>query len=302
MPGTSDTYTIVVSNAGPNDVTGASVSNMLPAGVTAAAWALTASNGGGSVSGPTSGSGALATTVDLPSGSSVIFSFNVEIDPSATGTLVNTATVSPPAGTTDPNPGNNTATDTDTLTPQADLAVTKDDGKTTVVPGTSDTYTITVTNNGPSTVTSLTLTDPMPAALLNTIFGTLSRDLQRGHRGMERAEPGERPEREHDAQRHDRSERDRLAHQHGHGHPAGRDDRHQPRQQQRHRHRHAARPRPTWRSPRPTARPSSCRAPVDTYTITVTNNGPSTVSSLTLTDAIPVALLEPDLRPLARGL
>jgi hypothetical protein len=30
------------------------------------------------------------------------------------------------------------------------------DGVTTVVPGTSDTYTITVTNNGPGTVSSLT--------------------------------------------------------------------------------------------------------------------------------------------------
>ena len=34
----------------------------------------------------------------------------------------------------------------------ADLSITKTDGVTTVVPGTTDTYTITVTNNGPSTV------------------------------------------------------------------------------------------------------------------------------------------------------
>src|SRR5262245_62400307 len=44
------------------------------------------------------------------------------------------------------------------------------DGKTTVVPGASNTYTITVTNNGPSTVSSLTLTDTIPAALLNPNF------------------------------------------------------------------------------------------------------------------------------------
>ena len=31
--------------------------------------------------------------------------------------------------------------------PTADLSVTMDDGKTTVVPGTTDTYTIIVTNN-----------------------------------------------------------------------------------------------------------------------------------------------------------
>ena len=50
------------------------------------------------------------------------------IDASATGTLVNTATVAVPAGTTDPDPTDNSATDTDTLTPRADLSITKTDG------------------------------------------------------------------------------------------------------------------------------------------------------------------------------
>ncbi|MGE5168112.1 MAG: hypothetical protein ACM3KT_05800, partial [Deltaproteobacteria bacterium] len=35
---------------------------------------------------------------------------------SATGSLSNTATVAAPGGVTDPNPGNNSATDTDALT------------------------------------------------------------------------------------------------------------------------------------------------------------------------------------------
>jgi Domain of unknown function DUF11 len=130
VPGTSDTYTITVSNNGPDTV----------------------SSGGGSVSGDTSGIGALATTVDLPANASVTFSFTVQISPLATGTYINTATVSPPAGVTDNDPGNNSATDSDTLTPQADLSITKTDGVTSVVPGTVDTYTITVTNNGPKWV------------------------------------------------------------------------------------------------------------------------------------------------------
>jgi uncharacterized repeat protein (TIGR01451 family) len=91
------------------------------------------------------------------------------VDPNLIGSLTNTVTVSPPSGTTDTNAANNTAADTDT-TPTADLAVTIDDGKTTVVPGTSNTYTITVTNNGPDTVSSLTLADTIPAALLNPNF------------------------------------------------------------------------------------------------------------------------------------
>ena len=64
--------------------------------------------------------------------------------------MANTATIALPGGVTDPTPGNNTATDTDTLTPTADLSITKTDGVTSTVPGTSVTYTIVATNAGPS--------------------------------------------------------------------------------------------------------------------------------------------------------
>jgi trimeric autotransporter adhesin len=44
----------------------------------------------------------------------------------------------------------------------ADLKVINTDNAASVVPGTVDTYTITVTNNGPDTVSSVTLTDTIP--------------------------------------------------------------------------------------------------------------------------------------------
>jgi len=162
VPGGSTTYTIVVSNTGPSAVTGASVSDPLPQGVTSASWAFASQTGGGSVTGPSGGTGALATTVDLPVGASITFTFTVHVSPSATGTLTNTATVTPPAGVTDTNLANNSASDTDTLTPQADLAITKTDGKTSAVPGTFNTYTIVVSNNGLSAVTGATVSDPLP--------------------------------------------------------------------------------------------------------------------------------------------
>ncbi len=165
VPGTSTTYTITVSNAGPDDVTGASVSDPLPAGVTGGNWTFVSASGGGTVSGPSSGSGALANTVNLPVNASVTFSFTVQVSPSATGTLTNTATVTPPAGVTDTNPTNNSATDTDSLTPQADLSITKTDGVTSVIPGTSTTYTIVVTNAGPSTAVNQQVTDLFPAEI-----------------------------------------------------------------------------------------------------------------------------------------
>jgi uncharacterized repeat protein (TIGR01451 family) len=78
-PGTDTTYTIVVSNTGPSDVTGASVSDPLPAGVTAASWQFDGGTNGGSVFGPTSGTGALAATVNLPVNATVTFSFTATI-------------------------------------------------------------------------------------------------------------------------------------------------------------------------------------------------------------------------------
>jgi uncharacterized repeat protein (TIGR01451 family) len=79
VPGTADTYTIVVSNPGRSAVTGATVSDPLPA-----TWMATGFTGGGSVSGPASGSGALATTVDLPVNATVTFSIRARSVRSAT--------------------------------------------------------------------------------------------------------------------------------------------------------------------------------------------------------------------------
>src|SRR5207247_7278980 len=93
------------------------------------------------------------------------FTVSATVAPGATGTLANTAAVTPPAGATDPTPGNNSATDTDALTPTADLSITKTDGRATAVPGQAVTYTIVASNAGPSAVTGATVTDTMPATL-----------------------------------------------------------------------------------------------------------------------------------------
>ena len=73
-----------------------------------------------------------------------------------------------PAGFTDTNTANNSATDTDSVTAApitADLAVTKSDGVTELLPGRVTTYTIAVTNHGPNAVTGATLTDTAPPGL-----------------------------------------------------------------------------------------------------------------------------------------
>ena len=156
VPGATTTYTIVVTNNGPSDVTGATIADAMPAAI--ASDTFTAVGAGGASGFTASGSGNINDTVNLPVGSTITYTVVATISGSATGTLSNTATVTPPGSVTDPTPANNSATDTDTLAAQADLAITKTDGVVTVVPGTTTTYTIVVTNTGPSDVTGATVT------------------------------------------------------------------------------------------------------------------------------------------------
>ncbi len=156
VPGTNDTYVITVTSNGPSTVTGATVSDVLPAGET-----FVSATGGATYNSSTNTVSYTAGT--LATGGTTSFNLTVAISPTATGSISNTATVAPPSGVTDTNPSNNSSTDTDTLTPQADLAIVKTDGVTRVVPGTNDTYTITVSSNGPSTVTGATVSDVLPA-------------------------------------------------------------------------------------------------------------------------------------------
>ncbi len=168
VPGAPLTYVIVVKNNGPNDVFGVPVTDTLPAVLTNASWTCTPS--AGSLCAAATGTGSINTTVSLLNNGTATFNLTVTPDPSATGTITNTATVTMPDGAVDPNPNNNTASDTDTLVPQADLSINKTDGSTAVVAGTDLTYTITVRNNGPSTVNGATVTDIVPSKLTNVTW------------------------------------------------------------------------------------------------------------------------------------
>jgi uncharacterized repeat protein (TIGR01451 family) len=107
------TYTIVVANAGPSTVTGATVVDTFPGTFTVNSWTCTAAAGSSCTA---AGTGNARTgTVSLPTGGSATFTANATLTATATGTLVNTATVAVPAGTTDPNTINNSATDTDMI-------------------------------------------------------------------------------------------------------------------------------------------------------------------------------------------
>jgi len=111
-PGSPIIYTITASNAGPSPATGATVADALPAVLTGATWTCVGTGGGTCTA---NGTGDINDTVNLPVGASVTYTLMATLDPAASGTLSNTATVTAPGGVSDPNLGNNSATDTDAI-------------------------------------------------------------------------------------------------------------------------------------------------------------------------------------------
>ncbi|MEZ0472843.1 DUF6923 family protein, partial [Luteimonas salinilitoris] len=174
VPGEDVVYTIVVSNLGPFGVQGATVADPLPTGITTASWTCGSGTGGGTC-GAAIGSGAIADVpVNLPADATVTFTLTLSVPSDFSGDLVNVATVtSPPEGSPDPTPGNNTDDDTDTLEPSV-VTVEK---TSSPVPGTmlgvgdTITYTVTTTVAGGPTSDVVTLTDTLSAGLT---FGTVT--------------------------------------------------------------------------------------------------------------------------------
>jgi len=167
--GGSTVYTIVATNNGPSAVTGATVTDTAPTGLTIGGWTCAASVGS---SCPASGSGNIAASVNLLNAGTATFTVNATVASSATGSIANTATIAPPVGVTDPTPGNNSATDTDTVAVVANLALAKTDGGTTYTPGGTATYSITATNSGPSNAISVSVTDNLPSGMTLTAAAT----------------------------------------------------------------------------------------------------------------------------------
>src|SRR5439155_78953 len=117
VSGASTTYTIVVSNAGPQAANGALVTDPVVVGLTQTSVTCGTPIGGAQCpSSPTLAQWQAGLAIPLlPAGGSVTFTLVATVT-AASGTVANTVTVAPPAGVSDPSNGNNQATDTDAVT------------------------------------------------------------------------------------------------------------------------------------------------------------------------------------------
>lgn len=121
-PGQALAYTIIVSNTGPNSANGAVFTDPNVANFNEASVTCGSALGGAAC--PTvanttvalmQGAGIVIPT--LPSGGSVTFTVSGTVTAGATGSLTNTANIAAPAGVTDTNTTNNSASDTDAPQP-----------------------------------------------------------------------------------------------------------------------------------------------------------------------------------------
>jgi uncharacterized repeat protein (TIGR01451 family) len=154
--GNALSYIVTISNNGPDPTGGTTtVTDTLPAGATAATG-----SGTGWSCGAASGGVITCTSTDVITGDSSYPALTISMTAPASGGSVSDSVTVSNAG--DPNGANNSASASTTVIPEADLQVVKT-GPGGVTAGQNITYTITVTNNGPSTATAVQVSDPPPA-------------------------------------------------------------------------------------------------------------------------------------------
>ena len=165
VPGGTITYTIDVKNRGPAAVVNARVVDMFPSSLSNIVWSCTPSQN--STCQAANGIGNIDVGVDMPVNGSARFIVNALLSPTASGVLINTASITAPSNLTEPNTVDNLAIDTDSIRPKVSLSISKTDGRTSIFPGQMNTYTIIVTNNGPSNASAVNITDVFPTGLTN---------------------------------------------------------------------------------------------------------------------------------------
>jgi uncharacterized repeat protein (TIGR01451 family) len=172
-PGDSVTFTVRVTNNGPSSVTGATLDDPSVTGLTKTAVTCSTVSSNECVTAPSvAGLEAGFALPALADGEFYELTITATLD-AVNGTVTNTASVAVPAGTTDPDPSNDSDDVDVTVDPVALVAnfvLTKRNTVDVVQAGSIATYIITVVNEGPSTVGGATLRDPdMPGLTKNDV-------------------------------------------------------------------------------------------------------------------------------------
>ena len=163
IAGGTTTYTITVTNLGPNTTTAMTVNDALPAALLDPVYSASTGNYD-----PVTG---IWTGLNLAINQSVSLQVTVRLDGKAIDSVTNRVAVfGAPGITNDPNTANNQASDTNTITREADLSVTKDSGGSQFQRGSIVEYMVVVTNHGPTTIDSVYGEDIFPPQMTPLAF------------------------------------------------------------------------------------------------------------------------------------
>ncbi|WP_350351377.1 hypothetical protein ABS642_19030 [Microbacterium sp. A8/3-1] len=155
VPGGAFTYTIDVRNDGPSTARGVTLTDVLPAG-----FVFGATDGDCSFA-----AGAVTCNVgDLAPDDEATITVSGTWAAGVTGTASNTATVE--SATPDPDPSNNTSTVDRPLVPSADIAVVKTSSTSNPLRGGQAIFLVTVQNNGPSAASGVVVAEAVPPGLI----------------------------------------------------------------------------------------------------------------------------------------
>ncbi len=162
LPGETVAYTITVTNNGPYAAKTPNISDAVPEQIDAPMFSVD-----GGAQAPWTGA---ATLADLPSGGVAVIKITGKVKEGASGSLANTATTTTPTPNKDGGINITTGKTPADVVDSAHLTTLKEPGKKSYLPGETVTYTITVYNSGPSAAATPTVTDRVPANVLNPQF------------------------------------------------------------------------------------------------------------------------------------
>lgn len=154
--GESLTYTVTTTNVGPSDALAATTTDQLPSYLTLVSLSDTTHCSA-------AGQDVTCSYGTLEPGETRTVDITVTVAPTRTTPATNAADTT--TTTPDTAPANNHSQVTTPVVPRADVSVSKTADGTDYEGGDTVVYTITARNDGPSTATGVTVTDPLPADL-----------------------------------------------------------------------------------------------------------------------------------------
>ncbi|WP_158798239.1 gliding motility-associated C-terminal domain-containing protein [Pedobacter sp. L105] len=163
IAGQTLTYIIQADNAGPSNLLNTTIADAVPALLSNVRWTATGTNGASLLTGASGTGNQMNLTANLPAGGGVIVTITGSVPPDATGTLNNTATVTPeetgiPPVTSDPS--------VTTIQSIPNLGLIKI-APTAISSGEQINYSLILTNDGPSNALNTSIADIIPSQVLN---------------------------------------------------------------------------------------------------------------------------------------